>query len=416
MTKISRLWRRLGVTEPLFRVWNEDGLEMNDHVITEMSIHRGSAGPDWGVHTQTLEFSSILYESVRTNQNVHVDLTDYGTLLLNRLSGASRNGIKPRFNGRIGKQSVEDRGIDGEHTTYSCATWEAQLKNLAIPVKPPSGSNVGSFVVALATTAGSNLPPIPTWHWPAPREYYGFVRSGYEPVTYSEGIDKWTADLGLYVQTARDGRNWVLPHQYRWEQALAKLDGAMPLTRSQAVSPATMEQPGESIPDRHQVLFYRNEELTAVVFGDQWDNPNIKLVRHDMNYVDFRNNDRQPLQTGNALGRQARVDRYRLPALTFNLLYLLTSEHAPHRDQARQLLELEAGDAVYLSADWRHQLRGVYFATGIDESISPDGWEITLNLSTARETVGYVSPDVPARTWESAGYPWADESRQWQNA
>ena len=408
MTRRSRLWNRLGATQPMFRIWNSRGVGLNDHEVKSIKISRGSAEPEDGIHTQTMEFETTAFDPVRAGEPIVVDLTTYGTQRLQALCGAREHIVKPRFSGRIGKQTVNDVQAGNQHTTFSCASWEAQLNNIDAAKHYTAGESVSAWIMRLGNGHGVGMPVLPDWTAPAPASHYGHVRvSSEQPVTFKDEFDKWTKDIGLYIQTRRDGTNHILSHQYRWDRALANLDGIYyPITRSQAISPATWEQPAENIAMNHRVDWWGPDGATYQRWGPDPDNINYAYENYDLTHVRWWTNDQQPVNTGKTYYNRNVLVQYRLPSLTFDILRLLNSPYVSHRDQARQLLELEPGDPVYLSGDWYGQLQGVSFAVGIDESITADGWDITLNLADSREVVGEVSPVVPARTWESASYRW----------
>lgn len=419
MAKPSRLWKRLGATYPLFSVWNQHGLSANDHTVKSIKISRGADGPEGGVHPPTLSVDTTFLEQVRSGERIQVDLTTHGTNRLAALVGADPAKVRRRFYGRIGRQTVNDVDPTHQQTTFNAAGWEAQLKHIKALRGYFAGEAVSEIVRKLAYGQPVGLPYLPQWVFPASDDQYGYAaKQSTESITYANDIDKWTTDIGLYVQTRRDGTCYVLPHQYRWDKALALLNGGThhPFTRSNAVSPATWEQPAENMPVRHRVYWNDSDGETYFTWGADTSTP---ITEYDMRHVRWLANQNQPMQTGRAYFHRNVPPRYNLPSLTFDVLMLANSPHISHRDQARELLELEVGDPVFLSNDWYQQLRGVMFAVGIEESITPDGWEITLNLAGSREVVGEVSPDVQGRTWEAAGYPWKAQPKPntlWKDA
>ena len=152
--------------------------------------------------------------------------------------------------------------------------------------------------------------------------------------------------------------------------------------------------------------------------SDTWGNlqdPYAVVVEHDLSQARFNNED-QPRAEGYRLRALEWDGSYSIPSVEIDLLHLITSPRRYDRDQAARLLTMEIGDPVYLSGDWHHQLQGIHFATGITENITGAGWSLTFSISPAQTVVGSVSPTVPARVWDSATYPWSDESRTWDAA
>lgn len=419
----SRLWRKLGLTEPLVRVWSEDDaeLDLTDHNVKSVTISRGSGSPSFGPQPHTLEVSTSVPRGVRTGKRIHCDLSTSGAALVGSLISSSPELIAKRYFGRVGRQTIDDAGgFDGSkwQTTFYGASWQAQMNNTDAEINEVAGTQLKSFLQQLTAPLGVGLPWIPPSESPAPETQYGSIAASGDPVAYRDGMRRWATDLGTYVQNCRDGHDRFLPMQYRWDRAVSRLESglAIPLTRSQAVSPATWDQAQESMIRTHQVLWTGADGPESMVTGGDTDNPNRSVVLYDLRHARWSFNDYQPRHVAYAAANQERNTGYDLPSVTIDLLLLMTSPHEYHRHQARALLQMEMGDPVYLSHDWHPYLRGIHFATGIDESFSPNGWDITLSLAPSISTLGEWTPDIPPRVWDSARYPWNDETREWDAA
>lgn len=414
----SRLWRKLTATEPLFRVWSEDGLDLSDNEIVSITINRGSSSPSAGNQPQTLEVVTTQPLSPRTGFRVHCDLSSYGTNRLMNLTGASMSSIEPRFYGRVGRQTMTDEGPGKMRSTFTASPWQAQLKNIPLTLTPVAGQSVGELLVWLSAPMGIGSPWLSAEAYaPAITNTYGTVDpSALEPINYRDGMQKWAVDLGIYAQTRRDGVDWFVTNEWRWDKAIQGLNTEMPLTRSQAISPATWEQPQENIWRTHRAIWTDGTggEATAS-FGHDPQNPNIGVTLYDMRHARFSSNDGQPRSVAAAGYHAERAVGYNVPSLTIDLLHLATSPTPYHRMQAKQLLELQVGDPIYLAGDWNHYLQGIQFAVGLNERITADGWELELQLAPSSKTVGEMSPQVPARVWESAGIAWQDATTNWPN-
>lgn len=416
MRRTSRLWKRLGATAPLFRVWSEDGLEMIDHNMTSINISRGTAGPAAGIEPQTLEVGTVFALNPRTDFRVHCDLTDYGANRLQSITGARADITKPRFYGRIGNMKMEDVQYPNRQvTTLSAATWDAQLKRMDVEWTIFDGEPVAAVLRKLSAPTGVGMDHLPAHFTPADNTLYGYSKEQLTGVTYSDGITKFAEDTGIYGKVMRDGRVYWQPNEYRYNQALTELEHTVPLTRSNALSPATWDQPVENSRRVHRVMWWHGNTYRDNNFGSEARNPNLPVEEHDMSQVNWSTNQNQPLTAATTFVERDAARRWRIPSLTIDLLRLIDSPHQSHVDQARQLLELEVGDPIFLSADWYGQLRGVHFAVGIDESITPDGWDLTLNLAPSAQVIGYDSPPVPPMTWESTGDRWQDMTGTWAN-
>lgn len=414
----SRLWKKLGATQNLFRMWSEDDLaDIGDDRIKQISISRGSSTPEYGQHVQTLEVQTTLGLGVHTGKRVHIDLTTYAGNLLYSLCGALAAPTRPRFFGRIGKMTMDDVKPGQQHATIYAATWGAQLKNTAVKRQIAGGTPVADVVKYLHSPYGVGLRKVPNVATPAPIGTYGYTWDVMEIDSFSDGIRKFVDDLGLYMHTLRDGNEVLTTTEYMWNQANAKLATTMPLTRSQAISPATWEQPAEDIPRQHWVTYKDgNGNNITNGYGNDTDNPNLPRVEYDMSHIRWVNNDNQPNRAAWIGYTRDRDNGYTIPSITIDLLRLITSPIEYHRIQAAQLLDLQVGDPVFLSGDWNTTVRGMHFATGIDETITPDGWDLTLSIHPADTVVGQPTPIIPPRVWESAEWPWNDETRAWNGA
>lgn len=418
MSRTSRLWRKMGATEPIFRLWGEDGLgPINDHGLKSVTINRGSARPQYGLTTDTLEVETALTLGVHSGGRVHFDLTDYGADLIEQWSFAQPAKTAPRFYGRVGKMTMNDVRSDRQHATVYAASWFAQLSNTTVPMLIPANTPVRDAARQISAPAGVGLPWVPVLEWVSPQASYGYVYADMEVSGFDDGMGKLVSDLGIYGWVRRGGDGVIMTPAHMWEQAQLKMPSAFPLTRSQAISPATWEQPVENIAGSHWVSF--RDETAAIRtrgYGDDPNNPNLRRVDYDMEHVRWSNDYTQPYTTAQVGYFRERDTGYAIPSLTVDLLYLLTSPVDYHRLQARQLLELEVGDPVFLSGDWNRPVRGINFATGLKEQITPDRWELTISLHPSDTVVGEQSPVVPARVWESADWPWDDETREWNGA
>lgn len=414
MATVSRLWKKLGLTEPMVHVWSEDGLEISDHNLTSIKISRGSSTAEAGIVPQTLEVATTFALASRADYRVHCDLTDSATARLYQYTRARPDYTKQRFYGRVGKMSLQDITYPrNQITTLTAASWEAQLKNIGTRWNFGKNTPVSSILQSLATPTGIGMPPLPPQITPADNTLYGYLADTMSDATYSDAIAAVAEDTNLFGKVMRDGAIYWQPNEYRNAQALQALENTMPITRSQAISPATWEQPSESVKATHRVKWYNGDIYREYSFGESVNNPNIAVVEHDMSKVTWPTNENQPMTSGAAFLERDSSDSWRIPSLTVDLLRLITSSTQSHRDQARQLLEMNAGDPVFLSGDWFGQLQGIHYAIGIDESITPDGWDLTLNLAPSKQVTGYDSPVIPPRTWESAGGRWTDRNTRW---
>lgn len=409
-TRPGRLYRKLKPTLPLFRFTTEIGTYLDDDAITGVTIQRGSASPDGGITPTTLEISLSGFAAIQTGNHCELNLTTTGANLLNELVGASASLVQERFYGRIGKQTVDDRG-PRRRTTMLAASWAAQLGKVQKGWAPPVGTNVGDVIAELMTATA--LPRLSAPVRMAPADQYGSVHEQQSTQTFSD-FNRWSTALGITVRETRAGRHQLLTHPWRWQSALDGLGSSVPVIRAQALAPATWEQANGSIPRNQRLTWGSGNGTNSATWG-QVDDPTALVVDHDLTHARF-NNEAQVRAEGARLRASEWTTSYSIPSVTIDLLHLITSTNQYDRDQASRLLTMQVGDPVYFSGDWPIQLRGIHFATGLTENISGSGWNLTLSLSESHRVVGEISPTVPARVWDSATYPWDDESRTWNTA
>lgn len=410
MARISRLYRRLTPEQALFRFTTDRGTDLRDGAITGLTIKHGDGSPDGGVSPSTLEVGLSGFASIQSGNHCQVSLTTYGAQLLADRTGAQASVIQPRFAGRIGKQTVDDRG-KRQFTSMLAASWTAQLGHVSKGYTPSVGDNIATVISELMTSRA--LPHLSAPTRMAPPDQYGTVHKVEDTQTWSD-IGKWTSDLGLTVRETRAGTQQILTHAQRWQAALDQIDYWLPVIRAQALAPATWGQESDTIP-RNQLLTWGSGAGTnSAEYGDV-DNPYKVVVEHDLTHARFNNED-QVRSEGFRLRALEWESSYSIPSVEIDLLHLITSPKRYDRDQAGRLLTMQIDDPVYLSGDWHNNLRGIHFATGITESITPAGWTLTLTLAPSHLVVGTVSPTVPARVWDSATYPWSSESRRWNAA
>lgn len=417
MPKTSRLWKRLGANRPIFSVWSEErpGDILDDRHITSITLNRGSSV--FGEQEHTIEVSTITYNSTWVDLPIHCDLTTYGMDRLNAIIGVY-DAIRPRYFGRVGKQTIDD---DGKwKSTYFGSKWQRQLSNSDRVGNQISGKPVKYLYDHFMNPSDPRLAYTPPPQFSSPSPDYGVMVNDYDlgtaKIPYSDFSRKYFTDPGFYVQNMRIGADRVWTLKRRWEIAQSKLPTMIPLTRSQVLSPSQWGQPNEDHATNHRIVWRQGGQTQYYFVGPDVNDVRIPITDHDISYIQFP--DRyQAEHLGFVSYGQERTDApWRIPTVEIDLLRLITSPAPSHRSQARQLLALEMGDPIFLSGDWHPSLQGVHFATGITEKISANEWRITLLLDPSIAAVGAWSPAVPARTWESAQYPWNDETRKWDDS
>lgn len=424
MRKMSRLWKRLGLSEPLISVWTEhdSSFSLDDHDIASVTINRGAANGVFGAQEHTIEIQTIVSRQVRTGYPIHCDLTASGEQHIESLLGSGTGDFRSRYFGRIGRQTADDNGGIADpsrwHTTLYGSKWQTQLRNSDRIGNQIDGVPLMYLFDHFMSPPIDGVPYLPQPDFPSPNQHYGQMVNDYElgeaHLTYSDFARKYLEAPGYYVQNTREGRDRILTIEKRWADATAGIETQLPLSRAQVLAPAQWDQPNEDRPHNHQVKF---RDATGAVrtrtVGPAPNDVRIPVTEHDVSYLQFPTDD-QPVQMNRTRYADQRTDTgYRIPTLEIDLLRLIDSQNRADRIQAHQLLKLEMGDPVFLSNDWNPYLRGIHFATGITERITAAGWNLTLSLMPSGTVVGYWPPEVPPRVWDSFQHDWKLETRWW---
>lgn len=428
MSKPSRLWRKLGATQPIFTGWSEtaDDLAMNDEDIKSITITRGSSGATFGPQTHTLEVDTIRPYREHTDEPLHLDLTAHGAERIAALTGASTSTITPRYFGRIGRQIVDDYGggydLSKWHVSLYCSKWQSQLANSDRLGNQISGGSVHYLMDHFMNPSidASFMPYMPPAVFTSPAGDYGTMINDYDLATakipFSSFAGSYLTAPGYYVQNTRTGADRVMTIDYRWNSATNQLGTALPLTRSQVLAPTQWDQPRQDTPGNHLVTWTGPSGARHKTVGPDPSDARIPVTEHDLSYIRYSDESQPVRLAASAYGAERNDKGYRLPSVTIDLLTLISSPVKADQIQAKQLVSMEMGDPVFLSGDWFRYLGGIVFATGIKETITADKWEIELSLAPSYETTGYTTPDVPARAWDSARIAWDTETREWNEA
>lgn len=414
VTKPGRLYRNLDwLPKPIFSVQTANTGNIPDDEIRSIVIHRGKSDNSGGVNPSTVEVKLANNKVGKSGDDISVVMTSAAaTALAGKLTTdtAVASYIRPRFKGRVGKQSMEDRNDSKQLNTIMGASWSAQLSYAPNVHTIPNGTNVITLLQTI-------LRP----DYLASKISVSYLGTGdvvwnAETGTYADLIGKYATDIGILIRETRTGAMQIMTMPYRRDAALAGLPTSAPLARSQAISPATWTQPNE-LPAVEYRLTYRDADMTVktiVTTGDGQVSGTAPV--EDVDWTYFRANTDQWRYIW-AMRAATFDNRFRIESITVDLLHLLSSEHEYHWTQAEYLLKMQVGDPVYLSGDWASALQGVHFAEEMTETIDGDTWEITLNLVRFREITGEepITP-VPARIWDQANYPWDDETRTWNEA
>lgn len=407
--KPGRLYRKLpDIPKPLFMVTTANIGTLNDDQIRSIIINRGKADNSGGVHPSTVEIALAANQVAKAGEVIDVRLTGLAaTALAARFAGDPDTAgyIAPRFHGRVGMQQMEDHGRVPFNTVFG-ASWSAQLSHSPDRYALDSGTAIQLLLERILEPTYL-APRITVLSQGTLDRLFGAVEG-----TYSDLIGKFAADIGILVRDRRAGELEILSLAYRRDTTLAAVPTSIPLTRSQAISPAEWVQPNEGPPVAYRLTRRDNLNViqTSIIGAADGSEP-----IEDVDWTYFREYSDQ-WRYIHAMRASGFDDRFRVETVTVDLLHLLNSPYQNHWDQAGYLLKMQHGDPVFLSADWPTPLRGIHFAEGIREEITKDKWEITLNLIRFREIVGEETVPVPARVWNGADQAWDTETRKWDEA
>lgn len=400
--RLRRTLDRLGIPSPLVTVTG-DNFTADDDQVSSVSISHGGSDPSPGVQPSTCETVIQRPLWLKTGQPLTVKLTQQAAAAIATLTGTVPTyTIVNRFAGRVGAQDYDDRA-DRLSARLAAASWSAQLSRVNRTQWINAGVAVSTAIRSLSTS-----PAVPEIEFAA-FGTFDVLAADMPDATYRDTMGKLTGDIGVMLRDTRAGvlEAWALPYRMSWAEG--QLGSKYPLTRSQAITPAKWSQPNENLPAKVRAEWIGSDGQPAAYSAGGTED-SIREV-HDWTHIQARTDGL--LMHGRSLVRQQWERVLRIPSIKVDLLYLLASDNPYHRGQAGMLLALDAGDTIGLSGDWNNDLRGIHIVSGIDEQISSEAWTITLSLIPHLLVFGYAGPAVPPMVWESATYPWDDETRNW---
>lgn len=412
--RLRRVLKRNGMSEHLLEVTSPEWGTLTDDAISSVTIHRGKAGRGGGHDVSTIELELPgLYTPESTGLAIDVDLSWQVAYLVAGMSQANSSLIRPRFRGRLGASDVEDTG-KRYTTNYRGASWANMLTGSKYVMTTYKGMHVSELINGYFAQAGPQYHVSSTWTEPTPE-----AAAADGPLTFSDAVGNYVAEIGLLMRERRNGTTDLLPLNARYNDAMTRLDNDVPLTRSQAISPAKWDQRNETaaLDVRYTAMFngVATTQLADVAVGAD----RIR-ERLDLDWKHIQVDDMTGDLYREAYGRayEANPRQFVVPSVTVDLLHLIDSGKQYHRDQLGQLLTLEEGDPVFFASDWHWRLAGVHFANGIIERITPDSWELELQLSPWAHTMGRAPSPIPrGRTWNSAAErTWDGETIKWNEA
>lgn len=415
--RLRRVLSRITRADPAFAFYSLPTEAIYDADIQSVTMHRGKAGRGGGYHPSTLEMTARgLLPAALTGDNCRFFLRDLTAADLAAHTGQSAAAIQYRYQGRAGKLAVDDRARKYTSTVYA-ASWLARHRRAGRVAYPKAGQTLDAFftdVLALNATqppAGLNL----TFQGP----FTETIARDLEALTFRDAEGKLAGAIGLLFRERRDGTTELMSLPYRSANAAALVNQRLPLTRSQAISPAKWEQANEypAIIFKYKVTDPAGAIVTRTI--DVSTEPLRETVEEDWSYLRSATSGTSGNVYMEGYGRAYTMTTrtYSVPSVTVDLLALLDSPKQYHRDQAGQLLAMEVADPLFFSGDWPTPLRGVHFAEGITETITPDAWTLEFSLSRWQHVLGAeVPPAIKPRVWDSATNRWDEATMKWIDA
>lgn len=408
--KPGRLYRKLhDIPKPLFALITTPLPNITDDSIRKIIINRGKSDNSGGVSPATMEVE-IDNNLVGKAGNIIAVVINFSArnALAAKLGGGEAESayMAARFRGRLGKQSMNDTGKLPSNTLM-CSSWSAQLSYSPDVHSVPSGTNVGILLERILKPSylAARIPLIKQGSYDS--------TFGDSTGSYSDLIGKFAADIGILIRDTRAGELEILPMPYRRDKALASIETSVPLTRAQALSPATWVQPNEMPAVEYRLKYRDAANVVKTIVTSPTGAVTGTAPVEDLDWTHFRAYTDQ-WRYVHGLRSAGFDDRFRLEEVTVDLLELISSPYEYHRRQASYMLRMQVGDPVYLGGDWPTVLRGVHFAEGMTEEITSESWTITLNLIRYRELTGDEAVGaIPAHVWDQATYPWDTETRKW---
>ena len=387
----------------------------NHSQIQQLTMTRGSSsGRAAGYNPATLEATVIgRDDTTATGHPARVFLRDVHVQRLADYVGVPWGDIVDRYVGRLGMVTIDDQGKRAA-TTFTAASWMVQLQNSPRHVTPQAGETIGSLLNRMTfmddPVRGTSL-TVRTDGALLQHHEAG------EPTLFKEAVSQFAQDVGIVMQEQRDGTTVAWGHAHREWWAANRMSTQWPLMRSNAIAPATYEQMGERPAPPIDYTVWTTGNYIAERSIEPPNHTGETVLREEVDWTAWRvsvdNSDSQLWREAWSRAHTLAPSNYTIPSITVDLLMLLRQGTEYARKIAGQMLTLEAGEPVYLSGDWPQRLRGVHYAEGITETITPDGWTIELSLIPHAVGAGTPTPEVPPIAWDSFLIAWDEETRNW---
>lgn len=392
-------------------------LQAPDDDIHSIVITRGVSGRNVGHNPNIVEVSlDGRKDTFLTGSKAQVFIRPDPAARLAAFVGSTAAAISQRFYGRLSTIKIEDRGGEKFSTQMAGSSFLTQMNYSPASFTPAAGNFLGTIYTNMTRAAE----PIRGVMFSS--ALMGAVNMSHnaagEQMLFRDGVGPMAADIGVVFQERRNGETKALGIPYRIEDTATRVTNEFPLMRNQAIAPGEYEQPNErpAIRVEYKIVNETGGIATRVAEIANPTGELVETVSIDWTRWKVSNVQNQLVREAYArvFGSSARL--YQIPVIKVDMLMLLQNGGEYARRIAKQVLEMEVCDPVMLSGDWPARLRGVHFAEGIKETITPDSWEFELSLMPHAAVTGNISPEVKPRAWDSFTYDWQTETREWNQA
>lgn len=383
-----------------------------DDTIQSVTITRGTNGRNVGHNPSVCEVRvNGRKDGFTTGSPMSVILREDPASRLGAHLGIGGPDIAYRYRGRLGNTSIDDTGKRFD-TDLAGSSFLTQMNYSPASFTPGAGQTLGSLLLDMTKANepirgidfGTLIGEVGMVHYPAG-----------QPTLYKDGIGDYAADIGIVLQERRDGSTLAYSHFTRATLVDNRVLSDYPLMRQQAISPARYEQSNER-PAKSVDYTIVNSSGGVATRTAQIENPtgeNREVEQVDWTKWQVSGVDNQLYREAYARVFESSARLYSIPTIKVDLLHLLRQDTTYSRRIARQIPAIEVSEPVFLSGDWPPRLQGAHFAEGIKETITADEWSFELSLVPHAAAIGTISPEVPAKAWDSLTKQWNSETREW---
>lgn len=394
--------------------------KLTDRTITEISITRGQSGYSYGVQPATMTFGTPGLYTSRNNAHVELSLTPWAAQHIANLTSMPAEAIQARFYGRVGLQDSEDNG-DGRNsfTTFSASSYSSLLRPTTRTYTVHNRTTIINVIRSILEhpRMANRLKTFPGSY--AAGQWDETYIEGTEEKTFSQIISDYADKQLIFICERRDGQMHVQSLALREAYLKDRASSRYAPLRSHTLAPATWKQTVEArsshlyILERRPTGIIRREWASGTAVQTQNDYP-VEIEEIDMTHIMRLTDNNDRVMT--ALNYQKNFPRATLGKVKFNITKMLAAKDWYTRRMAGELLRLEHGDAVYFSGDWQAPIRTAMIAQQIRESITPDRWEMEIELLHPSAVLGiHEIPAHPPKIWDQLALErWDEETMTWE--